>query len=261
MNNVAVKKERAKRSKIWSISSEEFELLVKKSKTYTEILNFLNYNPRGGAFKLLKQRIKIENVDDKHILPVGKAIKYAQLSNEKSDDEIFCENSLYKNGKGIKQRLFRKGIEEKCAICGIKALWNGLDLVLQLDHINGISNDNRIENLRILCPNCHSQTETFCGKKKSKNKNVKGKSIYKGKTFTKKQIAYFEHLTGKELFYKRKVERPSKDTLKDMLWKMPTIKIAEMFNVSDKSVEKWAKNYGLAKPPRGYWAKQKSTSE
>jgi hypothetical protein len=54
--------------------------------------------------------------------------------------------------------------EEKCEICEIGNEWNGKPLTLQLDHINGIHLDNRIENLRILCPNCHSQTATFCGR-------------------------------------------------------------------------------------------------
>lgn len=56
-------------------------------------------------------------------------------------------------------------MEYRCSICGNTGEWNSKKLVLQLDHINGIHNDNRIENLRLLCPNCHSQTDTFCGKR------------------------------------------------------------------------------------------------
>ena len=60
--------------------------------------------------------------------------------------------------------LYKSGWKEyKCEICGISE-WQGKELSLQLDHINGINNDNRIENLRLLCPNCHSQTETFSGR-------------------------------------------------------------------------------------------------
>ena len=70
----------------------------------------------------------------------------------------------------LKIRLFKEGLlEEKCAICGNLGEWNDKPLSLVIDHINGNHSDNRIENLRILCPNCHSQTETFAGKnKKSK---------------------------------------------------------------------------------------------
>lgn len=57
--------------------------------------------------------------------------------------------------------------------------------------------------------------------------------------------------------YMRKVEHPSKELLNELLWSMPTTKIAKQYNVSDKAVEKWAKKYGLEKPSRGYWSKQK----
>jgi hypothetical protein len=67
----------------------------------------------------------------------------------------------------IKKRLLREGIlEEVCVICGIGPEWQGKPLVLRLDHINGVSDDYRIENLRLLCPNCDSQTDTYCGRNK-----------------------------------------------------------------------------------------------
>lgn len=72
-------------------------------------------------------------------------------------EDILVENSTYSNRTALKKRLVQENIlEYKCAICGNKGEWNGLPLALQLDHINGVNNDNRIENLRFLCPNCHS---------------------------------------------------------------------------------------------------------
>ena len=71
----------------------------------------------------------------------------------------------------MKARLIKEGyIEYKCAICGIKD-WLGQPLSLQLDHINGINDDHRLENLRLLCPNCHSQTDTYAGKNKGVSSN------------------------------------------------------------------------------------------
>ena len=67
----------------------------------------------------------------------------------------------------LKNKLISEGLlKPECAWCGITDTWNGKPITLQLDHINGINNDHRIENLRILCPNCHSQTETWCGRGK-----------------------------------------------------------------------------------------------
>ena len=66
----------------------------------------------------------------------------------------------------LKERLIsEKYLDNQCSFCGITDIYNGKPIVLQLDHINGVHNDNRLKNLRILCPNCHSQTETWCRRK------------------------------------------------------------------------------------------------
>lgn len=74
----------------------------------------------------------------------------------------------------VKRYLFRyKLAEKKCQTCGLSE-WMGKEIPLTLDHINGINNDNRLENVRILCPNCHSQTDTFCGKNKGNGPSSRG---------------------------------------------------------------------------------------
>jgi hypothetical protein len=79
-------------------------------------------------------------------------------------DEVLVERSTYADRVRLKRRLVAAGlVNYACAVCGISE-WNGQRLVLQLDHINGIGDDNRIGNLRLLCPNCHSQTSTYCGR-------------------------------------------------------------------------------------------------
>lgn len=83
-------------------------------------------------------------------------------------EKVFVENSPYTNNRiNLKKWLLEAGIlKNECLICGLGPVWNGSPLILQLDHINGVNNDHRIENLRILCPNCHTQTETFAGKRR-----------------------------------------------------------------------------------------------
>ena len=76
-------------------------------------------------------------------------------------DEVFCENSSVSRAT-VRQWISRDNlIEEKCSECGLYNVWNGKPIQLQLEHINGVSNDNRLENLTYLCPNCHSQTNTW----------------------------------------------------------------------------------------------------
>lgn len=77
--------------------------------------------------------------------------------------QIFVEGSTYSRGP-LKRRLIEEKIlnHQRCDICGMSDEWNGQKLNMHLDHINGVNNDNRIENLRFICPNCHSQTPTYC---------------------------------------------------------------------------------------------------
>lgn len=88
----------------------------------------------------------------------------------KLNEEVFIENSDYARHHIKKRCIDEKLIEYKCSSCGINDEWNDKRLILQLEHINGISNDNRIENLTFLCPNCHSQTKTYAAKNR-KNPN------------------------------------------------------------------------------------------
>lgn len=81
-----------------------------------------------------------------------------------TNDEVFTIDSTYNRSK-LKGRIIKGNlIPYVCASCGNEGEWNGKPLSLQLDHENGINTDNRISNLRFLCPNCHTQTDTYAGK-------------------------------------------------------------------------------------------------
>jgi 5-methylcytosine-specific restriction endonuclease McrA len=101
----------------------------------------------------------------------------AMVDKARSDrfpnEQVFVENSTYSRTH-LKKRIIKENILPYiCSECGLKDMWNNKPIVLHLDHINGINNDNRIENLRFLCPNCHSQQPTYSrgqGKKKNKER-------------------------------------------------------------------------------------------
>jgi 5-methylcytosine-specific restriction endonuclease McrA len=91
---------------------------------------------------------------------------------------VFVENSTY-GRHHAKQRLIKENlIPYVCSICSLEPVWNGIKLSLQLDHINGVNDDNRMENLRFVCPNCHSQQDTYAAKNRFNGKR-KPKPYYK----------------------------------------------------------------------------------
>ena len=100
----------------------------------------------------------------------GKGIKNSNKGNKITKLEDILEGKVptFATNK-LKIKLLKAGmIKKECSWCGITDTWNDKPIVLHLDHINGIKNDHRLENLRLLCPNCHSQTDTYAGKGKTK---------------------------------------------------------------------------------------------
>lgn len=147
--------------KISSLNDEQFAELVASSSSYSDILTRLGLVPKGGnSSRALKKRIKDLALSVEHFTKRGAWTKKQGL------DAILVADSSYTNNTSLKKRLLAAGMLEYVCSCGNTGEWMGQKLVLQLDHINGIHNDNRIENLRFLCPNCHSQTHTYSGRNK-----------------------------------------------------------------------------------------------
>lgn len=148
-------------NKIYKLSDEQFVELLKKSSTISEVLFKLGYTVKGNSwgYSQVKRRMDDLNLDYSIFKGKSAVIKTNKLNNVKKED-ILKENC--KHQRIVLRRYIIKNnlIPYKCAICGCTE-WQGKTLSLELDHINGINNDNRLENLRFLCPNCHSQTSTY----------------------------------------------------------------------------------------------------
>lgn len=155
-------------------AKEELEIIIKESVSLREVLTKANLNNKGGASYLkLKKFIKENNINTDHFLGMGhsKTINNLNEYNKITKipiENILVENSTYQTSKLSKRLREEKLLEYKCSKCSLGNEWNSQPLTLHVDHINGVHNDHRLHNLRFLCPNCHSQTSTYCGRNASK---------------------------------------------------------------------------------------------
>lgn len=156
---------------VYRVNDDELKAAIKNSTSIRQVLLSLNLNETGTAYRIFKRRVKNLSIDTSHF--TGKAHLKGKKHNWATKTPlktILVKNSSYGTSY-LKKRLIDEGLlEYKCygVGCGITA-WLGKPIVLQLDHINGDPEDHRLKNLRLLCPNCHSMTETFAGKNKGKS--------------------------------------------------------------------------------------------
>lgn len=149
-------------------TEEQFIEAVKVSKSYSDVCRHIGISPKGGNLNTVKNKIIELNLDMSHFTGArwNKGLVAGEHPSIKKKDisEILIENSGW-SSHNIKNRLLKEGIKEhKCEVCG-NTEWMGRPIPLELHHINGIHTDNRLENLQILCPNCHAQTNNYSGKK------------------------------------------------------------------------------------------------
>ena len=154
-------------SPIWKLDRESLCALIASSETFSSVLRHFELNHQGGNCRTLKKRLIEDGIDFSHIREGRGSTKGIRSGGfEIALVDILVEHSTYTNRWRLKRRLIKAGLlVEQCVTCGQKPVWNNQPLVLVLDHVNGKNSDNRLENLRLLCPNCNSQTETFCGRK------------------------------------------------------------------------------------------------
>jgi hypothetical protein len=151
---------------------ENFVPLVLSSKNLTDVLIKLNLCTKGNSRETIKKYIKKYSISTIHFETVTERNTINGKYRRIPLSTILIENSQYHTTSHLKNRLYDEGLKErKCELCGQGELWLSKKMSLILDHINGINNDNRIENLRIVCPNCNATLPTHCRGIKHMSKN------------------------------------------------------------------------------------------
>ena len=145
----------------------EFEDAIRNSHSIASVCRYLGLKPAGGNYRIIHQAIEAYKLDTSHFTGQGwnVGLKFKPKKVIKIG-EVLVKDSTYQSYK-LKNRLLREGLKErKCECCGL-AEWQGMPIPLELHHINGDNKDHRMENLQMLCPNCHALTETYRGRNKS----------------------------------------------------------------------------------------------
>lgn len=149
-------------------TKEFLEPILKESRYWGEVFEKLGIIQGGANYFHIKNKIKNYNLDFSHFITKNKAIEIKKFKYKLTEKELFVENCIHSRIL-VKKLIYEKNIFPiKCLFCGQDENWKGKKISLILDHKNGINNDNRLENLRLLCPNCNATLDTHCNKNNKK---------------------------------------------------------------------------------------------
>ena len=222
-------------------SKEDFEKIAKESKTIPEFLKNLGYRSDSTKTRnVLMRKIEEYNLDISHLKQRPESIK-------RTEQNIFIENSTA--SQHTLREWYKKGEYTPyiCSICGQEPFQQGKELTLILDHINGNNHDDRLKNLRWVCPNCNQQLDTTGYKKIFRNpEQQETYCIDCGKIISKGSIRCIQ-CDGLQKRIPIEEMPLTKEELKKLIRTTAFTQIGKQFNVSDNAIRKWCIKFGLPK--------------
>jgi ferredoxin len=223
---------------------------VASATSLTDAVRQLGLRPAGGNHATVRRLIERLGLSTDHFDPVW--VRAQNLPrNAVPLDQVLVEYSTYSRGT-LKRRLYEERLKDRrCELCGLADEWYGKPMSLILDHINGVPTDNRIENLRIVCPNCAATLETHCGRKNRIDREPRA-CLHCGNEFIPNYRTHRycsqrcgSHSNGSHAPKpeERKVPRPSHEQLLADLKSMSFLAVGRKYGVSDNAVRKWLRYY------------------
>lgn len=142
--------------------------IVAASRSHSEVALRMGLRVAGGNIGIIKKYVALYQLDVSHFEKQSDRARRLGVAQTIPMEKIFCEHSVVSRAV-VKKRLFALGLRKReCELCGQDEMWRGKRMSLILDHKNGVFNDNRDENLQIVCPNCNATLPTHCGKNKDR---------------------------------------------------------------------------------------------
>ncbi|MGW3497163.1 HNH endonuclease signature motif containing protein [Streptomyces sp. NPDC001020] len=150
-------------------TKEVLEPAVAASTSVNGVLRYLGIEVVGGHHTNISRRIKMYGIDTSHF---QRGPRYQVPTQRRTPEELLVEQDPSQarriRSDRLKRAMITLGVVERCALCGTEPAWRGRPLPLEVDHLDGDWRNNRPENLRLLCPNCHSSTDTYRGRNKGR---------------------------------------------------------------------------------------------
>ncbi|HWH93671.1 MAG TPA: HNH endonuclease signature motif containing protein [Baekduia sp.] len=203
----------------------------------------------GGNHRTLKKYVALWNIPVDHFDPYATQRRGAERASQPFPlSKILVEHSTYNRGR-LKERLYREGLKARaCELCGQGEEWRGRRMGLILDHINGVADDHRLENLQIVCPNCAATLDTHCGRQNRKERRCRQcDEVFQprtsGQTYCSRRCGRQSPGSRAARSASRKVARPPYAQLVREVHALGWSAVGRRYGVSDNAVRKWVRQY------------------